>query len=397
MKARTLLIIAALLLGGILGSVSAQEADTPGGVVAGYYDWYLGYITGSGEFRNPLVEGAYRDSEYLTQDLIAQIDERLAGAGAVSIGYDLFLCAQDLPESYQYEVINAQADEALVLLREYFGENPRSHNVTLTLRRSDDTWKISDVVCGDTLTPRGVVQDFYTWYLGAWQQIRAAGINGNPLVEGLYREYPYLTANLAARVDEEIANREIGSGDPFLCAQDIPHSSWAHDVREDEGSALVLVQTHYPGNPAPHNLTVALEYAAQQWRISDIICGASPETMAGLLYQQYADRVRYNLDNNIEMQMFSHPLPHWDRSVSSELLARLEAESDLMADPVLCAQDIPERFVVERIDGSDTTAILQIGGEFSSGPDTYTVTPLTVVTLELAEGQWMLMDIACAR
>jgi hypothetical protein len=396
-KAWALLIVGALLLSISMGAVVAQESDTPGEAVTSYYNWYLGYITGSGEFRNPLVDGAYRDSEYLTQDFIERIDERLAGD--MGLGYDLFLCAQDMPERYTYEVIRVRSGESLVLLREYFGGNPRSHNLTLTLNNTEGTWKIDDVVCGDTLTPRGVAQDFYNWYLGQWRQIRESEAGGNVLIDGTYREYPFFTAELLASVGEGIANREMGWGDPFLCAQDIPWGSWIHDVSREESAATVLVQTFFQGNPASHNLTVNLELADNQWRIAEIVCGAAPETMAQLLYRQYADQVRYSIDYNIQMDVFKNPMPHWDRNVSPELLERLQAETEgeLIADPVLCAQDIPERFLAEIIDSSDIAARVQISGAYPSGPDTYTIYPLTVAAMELTEGQWMLIDITCSR
>jgi hypothetical protein len=394
----TLFIIGALLLSGITGAAIAQESDTPGEAVTGYYNWYLGYLTGSDEFRNPLVDGAYRDSEYLTEDFIERIDERLADAGDMGLGYDLFLCAQDVSQRYTYEVIRVRSGEALVLLRQYFGFNPRSHNLTLTLNNSEGAWKIDDVICGDTLTPRGVAQEFYNWYLGQWRQVRESEEGGNVLIDGTYQEYPFFTAELLASVDEGVANRELGWGDPFLCAQDIPQSSWIHDVSREGSAATVLVQTFFQGNPAPHNLTVNLALVDNQWRIAEIICGAGPQTMAQLLYRQYADQVRYNMDHGIEMDALSSLRPHWDRNVSPELLERLQAatEGELIADPVLCAQDIPERILTEVVDSSDTSATVRISGEYPSGPDTYTGYPLALVTMELVEGQWMLTDITCS-
>jgi hypothetical protein len=121
--------------------------------------------------------------------------------------------------------------------------------------------------------------------------------------------------------------------------------------------------------------------------------------MAQLLYRQYADQVQYSMDYNIQMDVFKNPMPHWDRNVNPELLGRLQAETEgeLMADPVLCAQDIPERFLAEIIDSSDIAARVQISGAYPSGPDTYTIYPLTVAAMELTEGQWMLIDITCSR
>lgn len=391
------IIIGILFLGSLLGGISAQGVETPGSTVTDFYDWYLDYITGSGTFRNPLVDGVYRDSEHLTQGLIERVDEHLANAGDMGIGYDLFLCAQDIPAQYRYEVVDTQSDVATVLLREYFG-SPRTNNVTLLLNNVEGTWKIDEVTCGDTLTPRGVTENFYTWYLEQWRMAHTTANASNPLMDGLYREYRFLTEAMIARVDEEIANREIGSGDPFLCAQDIPQYFWAQDVGTAGDEATVMVEAFFQGNPIPHNLVVSLAKADNQWYIAEISCGASAEIIAELLYNTYARQVRYNLDNNIESSLHQLGAP-WNRYVSPALLDRLaaELEGERIADPVLCAQDIPEYFTTEKIAETDTTATVQVSGLYPSGPGAYTAYPLTMVTMENMDGRWTLTEITCTR
>lgn len=56
----------------------ANDGLVPDEVVTRFYGWYLNYI-GEGEMRqNPLVDRAYRSSELLSEDFIAEIDETLA-------------------------------------------------------------------------------------------------------------------------------------------------------------------------------------------------------------------------------------------------------------------------------------------------------------------------------
>lgn len=390
------LLLTGVLVSGFVGTVSAQETDTVQATVEGFYNWYLGYITDHDTFRNPLVDRAYRESEYLTQDLIERIDEQLANAGNTGIGHDLFLCAQDLPSRYEFEVINSQPGEKRVLLREYFG-SPRTNNLTLALNDSEGSWKIAAVTCGDTVTPRGVTEEFYNWYLAQWQQTQPGASSGNPLTEGVYREYSLLTDALVLRVDEYIANRELGWGDPFLCAQDIPQYFWVQEVTVQENTATILTQLYFQNNALPHNLTVTLEPVDRQWQIAEISCGATSETIAALLYNEYAEQVRFNIDHNIDTDILQNPVLHWNRNVSPALLSRLvaEAEQHPMANPVLCAQDIPERFETAVIASSETAATIQISGEFPSGPDMYTAYPLAEITLEYIENQWMLTNITC--
>ncbi len=79
---------------------------SPAEVTAAFYTWYLDYIgaTGSEDMRNPLVDGAYRASPYLTQSFIGHIDELLAEMRAQDRGgYDPFLLAQDIPQDFSVD------------------------------------------------------------------------------------------------------------------------------------------------------------------------------------------------------------------------------------------------------------------------------------------------------
>ena len=66
-----------------------------------------------------------------------------------------------------------------------------------------------------------------------------------------------------------------------------------------------------------------------------------------------------------------------------------------MADPVLCAQDLPERFATDVLDANDNAATVQMSGLYPSGPGSYNIYPLTNIRLELIDGQWQLTDITC--
>jgi hypothetical protein len=88
------------------GDEPAAVSASPAEVTAAFYTWYLDYIgaTGSEDMRNPLVDGAYRASPYLTQSLIGHIDELLAKMRAQDRGgYDPFLLAQDIPQDFSVD------------------------------------------------------------------------------------------------------------------------------------------------------------------------------------------------------------------------------------------------------------------------------------------------------
>src|SRR3990172_1403061 len=125
----------------------SEPAATPAGVVPpeqvveDFYGWYLGYVGDPTNPRNPLVDGAYQSSEYLTPDFIAQVDAIVASFDTG--GYDPFLCSQDVPESVTVEKVAPSGDEATVTVRTSFP----GHTFTLQLKHIDGQWKIAGIVC----------------------------------------------------------------------------------------------------------------------------------------------------------------------------------------------------------------------------------------------------------
>ena len=111
---------------------------TPGGPVEGFYSWYIGYARNVG---NPLVDGAYRSSEYLTAEFVDKVDEIIASFDKGA--YDPFLCAQDIPESFTVGEADVSGDRASLDVRTSF----EGHAFTVEVVEVDGTWSISDVVC----------------------------------------------------------------------------------------------------------------------------------------------------------------------------------------------------------------------------------------------------------
>jgi hypothetical protein len=140
----TLALVAALGLSGC-GPVPEAAADEAAAevVVEDFYTWYLNYIgdRASGEFRNPLVDGAYRESEQLDPAFVESVDELL---GSFEFGaYDPFLCAQDIPEEIFVGEAEVDGDSALVPVETSFA----GHAFEVSLSQLDGQWKIADIVC----------------------------------------------------------------------------------------------------------------------------------------------------------------------------------------------------------------------------------------------------------
>jgi hypothetical protein len=116
--------------------VDASPAHaTPREVVESFYAWYVDYPG------NPMVEGAYRSSEYLDEAFVQKVDGIIASFDRG--GYDPFLCAQDVPASFTVEDAVVSGDEAHVVVRTSF----EGHSFTVVLRPVNERWEISDVLC----------------------------------------------------------------------------------------------------------------------------------------------------------------------------------------------------------------------------------------------------------
>jgi hypothetical protein len=257
----------------------------PEAVVTGFYDWYLGYIgdPASIEIRNPLVDGAYRSSAYLTEEFLQRVDEIVASFDKG--GYDPFLCAQDIPRSFTVDAALGLGEEATVVVHEIW--NPGTEfesvlDVTVTLRVVDGVWKIADVACSVPdpvspmpegpviLTPEGAVAGFYSWYL--WY----ARNGGNVLADEVYRQSEYLTEEFVQEVAETVASFEKGGYDPFLCTQDVPEGLSLDTPIVSGDEASLVVRTSFEG----HAFTVELQETEGRWAISGVVCelaGAQPE------------------------------------------------------------------------------------------------------------------------
>ena len=123
----------------------APAATMPEQAVEGFYGWYLEYVgvQGSGQMRNPLADGAYRSSPYLTPGAIQKVDRIVASFDKG--GYDPFLCAQDVPASYALDQVVVSGEEASVVVHTSF----EGHTFTVELQQVGGRWAISDVLCAE--------------------------------------------------------------------------------------------------------------------------------------------------------------------------------------------------------------------------------------------------------
>lgn len=399
MKFRTLISILSLVIVAAISPAFAQEAAVETDIlnaVHGFYEWMQDYTETdeTGHFRNLVVDRAYRNSEYLTPSFISAID-RLASE---SLHYDPFTCAQDFYHRLDAQIIEATDEQATVMLMTYFGSNPYPHNFTAQLARDDGDWKIDAIICRENFTPEGVVRNFYQWYLD-YGRTAGTGDFGDPLLDGAYRDYEYLEPDFVQAVDALVEEMTPGAPDPFLGTQDRPVGISVDAVSAGETAATVMVHSFFPGNRERHHLLAELSRREDSWVISNIIPEATPEATALVFYNQYMTYKRYDMENGLDQIPILHWGGRWQDYLTVELILSLihtyTADEPMLADPVLCAQDIPTRVTAETVDRGDTFARIHIYGEYPAGPDTFTTYPLATAYADLVHGQWQLSYIGC--
>jgi hypothetical protein len=113
--------------------------SSPEGTAKAFYTWYLAYIgsPATDEFRNPLVDKAYRDSGMLSAGFIQKLDELTAGG----IPADPILMAQDVPQDFTVDP-GYEAGTAIVHLQ--FGQMTVRH-LKVSMIQELGHWKIDAI------------------------------------------------------------------------------------------------------------------------------------------------------------------------------------------------------------------------------------------------------------
>jgi hypothetical protein len=171
----------------------------PDKVVESFYRWYLSYPS------NALSDGAYRSSEHLTEQFVERVDGILASFDRG--GYDPFLCAQDIPESFAVDEAVVSGSRAHVVVHETWNGGTQYElvrDITVQLRLSDRQWRIVDVVCtgADELTDWLIFRDeeygFQVKYPQDWTfkelEAKGPGVPDDWPVVRIVHFYPQLWA-----------------------------------------------------------------------------------------------------------------------------------------------------------------------------------------------------------
>lgn len=148
MAGKNWMLVVGLLMVAALGAActvaGAQAANTPEAVVESFYGWMLentGYDVEADVMRNPVVEGTYAGQPEIAPEMVAFVEETVAGFEGG--GYDPILCAQDVPQSVEVGTAEIDGDTAFVPVSTSF----EGHSFTVKLGKAGDDWKIEQVIC----------------------------------------------------------------------------------------------------------------------------------------------------------------------------------------------------------------------------------------------------------
>ena len=114
---------------------------TPEGTVEAFYTWYLGAIgiPGSENFHNPIQEGTFRTSGFLSPKLIADIDAIVASFDTKA-AYDPFLLAQNIPLDFY---VSPSTEDNTILLHQVWGTE--EHILKITLVENKGRWQMDSI------------------------------------------------------------------------------------------------------------------------------------------------------------------------------------------------------------------------------------------------------------
>lgn len=124
-----------------------------------------------------------------------------------------------------------------------------------------------------TMAPQTVASEFYAWYL----DMLDAEVLCHPLLDGKYRDSPYLSSRLVAELDELVAACDLGPAvDPLLCTTELPTKVGTRIIRTSDQAASVLVYGRYPteGQISETRVlsVVALAWENDHWALDSVAC-----------------------------------------------------------------------------------------------------------------------------
>ena len=363
---------------------AAPVEMSPVEITESFYDWYLDYSwdAETETRRNPLSDGAYRDSIYLTGGLISQVDEVLASFDKG--GFDPFLMAQDTPESFTVEAYSESAAEASTIVHALWSGSP-SHDLMVDLVPGANGWQINRIRQGNPLTVEGATRLFFDSYIACVRQTFVDGAAEDCLAAA----DSFVTPAFVAQVEEIKADFDKGGYDPVLLAQDVPMGIALETAIIADDRATIVLQRYWGGNPIPTPMQVHLRRIEERWLVDEVSSmkaaateSLEPHAVVDAFYRWYlsyggnplADDA-YEQSPYLTMDLMGHV---------AELMASFDRGG---YDPFLCAQDRPEHIAVETVFMNDQTPLVLVASSFDDH--------FWTVNLRQVGDRWQISNVTC--
>jgi len=137
-----LIIIVPLIIFFVAFKISEFSKNNPSTeqVVTNFYSWYTDYKG------NALLSGEYGKSEYISKNLIENIENTLSESKGV-IGADPFTCSTDKPDDFIASTVSSENKSAKVVLDQFFNEDIKTINIILI--QEEGNWMIDEVICSE--------------------------------------------------------------------------------------------------------------------------------------------------------------------------------------------------------------------------------------------------------
>ncbi|MFQ3567269.1 MAG: hypothetical protein SNJ59_09730 [Aggregatilineales bacterium] len=252
-------------------------------------------------------------------------------------------------------------------------------------------------------SPSAVVASFFEAYL---ERVENIGSEGNPLANRAYADFDELSPAFIDDIDTFIGEQGFARFDPFLLAQDVPaRIEIGAEVIAGDSASVALIQ-YWPSGSDEETarlLTVELVRANGngRWLIESINEGdeALAARTVEAFYLEYAD---FALNIGNPLVRGAHRTMGM---LSDRFIAALDGlvEQPLLADPVLCAQDIPLSYAISVVEVNTERAFVELVPYWPTGPDAMTASSPVTYTLvrastpPAAPGTWLIDAVTCPR
>lgn len=244
-------------------------------------------------------------------------------------------------------------------------------------------------------SPEQVTEKFYTWYIGCLEE--TVGTEKAPCQ---WQKSDYVNDKLTKNIG--------GNGyDPIICAQNLPDTSKGSvvvkkaEISDNKAKAVIYSLYNWENRP----IEVDLERINNQWKITALACPPTqtPDYIVGNFYASYINCQGGQVEAGSSLPgycLYGEDYSGSSKELFTELAENYGGSPELIknikwmpgADPILCAQDIPQSIRIENVNVVGDDASVTVIEDFA--------TPILIqVDLKLhrvlESRSWQIVNVTC--